>query len=81
MSQVTTGPNLPVVTKTGALDMQVCVPAGWSDEQVREFAELENPSGTGGWHIRKQGDEALLGADERVPCRERNGMVHVMLDV
>uniref|UniRef100_A0A6H1ZZV0 Uncharacterized protein n=1 Tax=viral metagenome TaxID=1070528 RepID=A0A6H1ZZV0_9ZZZZ len=30
------------VTKTGALDMQVCVPEDWTGEQVVEFANNEN---------------------------------------
>jgi hypothetical protein len=68
-------------TRTGALDMQVCVPKDWTDEQVKEFADLDNPCGTiNGWFIRKQGDKALAGADERVPCSDRKGFVHVMLD-
>lgn len=69
------------VTRRGALSMQVCVPASWSDEQVREFAERENPCGTtNGWFIRRQGDKALAGADERVKCQGRQSFVHIMLD-
>ena len=57
------------VLKRGALDMQVCVPADWTDEQVKEFADRENLCGTeNGWFIRKAGDKALAGAPERVPC-------------
>lgn len=71
----------PVVTKRGALDCQVCVPKDWSDRQVVEFAERENPCGTeNGWQIRRQGDEALQGDDERVPCKGRRGFIHIMLD-
>jgi hypothetical protein len=73
--------ELAMVTRTGALDMQVCVPESWTDERVKEFADRENLCGTQhGWHIRRQGDEALLGKDERVPCSSRKGFVHVMLD-
>jgi hypothetical protein len=69
------------VTRRGIFDMQVCVPARWSDEQVLYFAGRENPCGTeGGWFIRRQGDGALNGADERTPCSERTGHVHIMLD-
>lgn len=68
-------------TRRGALDMQVCVPSDWTDEQAKTFADKDNPCGTeNGWFIRKQGDEALAGADERVPCRDRAGHVHIMLD-
>lgn len=71
-----------IVTKRGALDMQVCVPAGWSDEEVRAFAERENPCGTAnGWAIRREGDKALAGCAERVPCADsQTSRVHIMLD-
>jgi len=70
------------VTRRGALDMQVCVPDVWGDEQVKQFADQKNPCGTAnGWCIRKAGDRALAGAAERVPCQSRPGHVHVMLDV
>ncbi len=62
--------------------MQVCVPADWQDEAIVKFAEQENPAGTlSGWFIRRQGDNLLNGADERVPCAERAEHVHLMLDV
>lgn len=69
------------VTKTGALDMQVCVPADWTDEQVKTFADTANPCGTtAGWFIRRSGDRALGGDPERQPCAQRQGYVHIMLD-
>ena len=69
------------VTKIGCLDMQVCVPDDWTDDQVRDFAAGENPCGTtGGWFIRREGDKALNGDPERRPCAERANHVHVMLD-
>lgn len=71
----------PEITKRGVLDMQVCVPADWTDEQVKEFADHENLCGTDhGWQIRRQGDPALIGCDERVKCQGRDGFVHIMLD-
>ena len=70
-----------VVTRMGALDMQVCVPEDFTDEQVKEFADRENPCGTThGWCIRRGGDRLLAGANERVKCAGRTGFVHVMLD-
>jgi hypothetical protein len=73
-----------MVTRAGALDMQVCVPKDWTDEQVRDFAELEYPCGTqNGWQIRKEGDKNLAGSHERVPCADENRKtthVHVVLD-
>lgn len=69
------------VTRAGLLDMQVCVPAEFTDDQVLEFAERENPCGTtAGWQIRRAGDPHLSGCDERVQCQERPDHVHIMLD-
>lgn len=69
------------VTQRNALDMQVCVPSDWTDELVKEFADTENLCGTTrGWSVRKQGDRLLGGAPERMPCKEREGYVHIMLD-
>jgi len=70
-----------IVTSVGLLDMQVCVPVEWTDEQILAFAEGQQPCGTrNGWSVRKEGDTLLQGAPERQPCAERAGMVHVMLD-
>lgn len=69
------------VTRRGVLDMQVCVPDDWTNEQVKAFADEANPCGTeNGWAIRKEGDDALAGYRERVSCAQRFGHVHVMLD-
>lgn len=69
------------ITRRGALDMQVCVPEDWSDDSVVWLANRENPCGTQhGWHIRREGDEALAGAPERQPCAARPNHVHIMLD-
>ncbi len=69
------------VTRRGALDMQVCVPRHWTDDEVKAFADRENMCGTEhGWHIRKQGDAALAGKDERVQCAGHSENVHIMLD-
>ena len=69
------------VTRRGVLDMQVCVPTDWADEQVVEFAEGDSPCGTSnGWFIRRQGSKRLDGSDERVPCADRAEHVHIMLE-
>ncbi len=71
------------ITKVGCFDLQVCVPADWTDEQVKDFAESEYPCGTeNGWFIRRKGDEALAGDPERISCQDedRKGYVHIMLD-
>ena len=68
------------VTKYGMIDMQVCVPVDWNDQQIINFAELRYPSGTSGWQIRRQGDKALAGDPERQPCADHPNFVYVMLD-
>lgn len=73
--------TIPEVTRIGALDMQVCVPEDWTDEQVVTFANAENCCGTElGWQIRREGSPLLAGAPERRPCADREAFVHVMLD-
>lgn len=80
VSETKTTPK-PEVTRRAFLSTQVCVPADWTDEQVKEFADRENFCGTsGGWFVRKEGDKLLEGAPERIACEERAGFVHVMLD-
>ena len=70
-----------MVTKYGILDMQVCVPTAWDDEQVLAFAASANPCGTtNGWQVRQQGADILKGSGERVFCADRDGHVHIMLE-
>jgi len=71
----------PTVSYRGLLDMQVCVPKSWTDEQVVTFANQQNPCGTRtGWSIRKAGSKDLGGAPERTPCDDIKDHVHIMLD-
>lgn len=71
----------PEVVRLYSFSIQVCVPKEYSDEQIVDFAEREYPCGTeAGWHIRRQGDPLLQGADERVVCQQNPEKVHVMLD-
>jgi hypothetical protein len=70
------------VTQRHPLDMQVCVPENFTDEEVVKFANENNIAGTSsGWHITKAGDECFKGDPERVKCRDRVGHVHIMLHV
>lgn len=71
----------PRITYNGLLDCQVCVPAGWDDDQVLDFANAQNPCGTStGWKIRREGNPALKGYPERNLCEHDEGFVHIMLD-
>ncbi len=69
------------ITRRGLIGMQVCVPKDWTDEQVLAFSEHENPCGTtNGWQVRRDGDPALAGDPERVPCEAKGGYIHIMVD-
>lgn len=71
----------PEMTRCGALDAQACVPADWTDEQATAFADMTYPTGLRhGWTMRKQDSPYLAGANERVPCEERTGCVHISFD-
>lgn len=70
----------PEVTRRGALDMQICVPADYTDADAVAFANMEVLCGTDhGWQIVRKGDRFLAGDDERVPCQNRAGFVHIMV--
>lgn len=71
----------PEVVRTGFLDMQVCVPKTWSDEQAVEFLESEHPCGTkNGWVIRREGSDLLSGSPERAQCCDKSEFVHIILE-
>ena len=62
----------PEITMNKLLSIQVCVPQDWTNHDVEMFAEKKNPCGTThGWVV----DEPL----GRVPCTDRHGFVHVIL--
>jgi hypothetical protein len=69
--------NVPEVVRFSLLNIQVCVPADYTDEQVEEFANRNHPTGIDSpWKITEQ-----LGDDPtRNPCSEREGMVHIVLE-
>jgi len=72
----------PEVVRTNLVDMQVCVPEDWDDDEVKTFADRENPVCVpAGWDIRKEGSKFLGGDPERNPCQRREGFVHITLDV
>lgn len=81
MSEETIQSTNPQATYFGVLDMQICVPQDWTDEEAEFYANQINPSGLDhGWKIRREGDKRLGGSPERCPCAQREGMIHIMLD-
>lgn len=70
----------PEVTRVGVFDMQVCVPAEYTDEQAETFANADHPAGTTrGWRMRAADDPAQNGAPIRVKCTQHSENVHIML--
>ena len=64
--------NDPVVMQANFGSLRLCVPSDWSDVQVLEFAEDEEPCGArSGWKVR----------GERVRCADGNGMVHLVVGI
>lgn len=69
----------PEVTRHGLLNLQVCVPESYTDEQATDFANSDTPCGTThGWQMIHTGDDHLAGDSERVKCEGRAGCVHIM---
>jgi hypothetical protein len=66
------------VLRHSLLNLQVCVPEEWCDDEIVAFAESECPCGTtNGWFVST---EQLPSGDEpRVACANRDGFVHVVL--
>jgi hypothetical protein len=77
----------PTVMKMTLLNLSVCVPAEWTDEQVERFANADCPAGTQhGWGIQKAAEYSQDLPEEqrkeRVSCggpNPREGYVHVVL--
>ncbi len=73
--------DIPELCQSGLLDMQVCVPKTWSDDEVIAFGEQVFRCGTlGGWQIRREGDRYLNGDPERNQCGEKPEFIHIVLD-
>lgn len=71
----------PQVLKVGLVTMQVCVPSGWTDEQIVEYANQKAMTGLDhGWSIIRNGDAALGSYPERNQCEQRKECVHVLLE-
>ncbi len=68
----------PEIVRIGIFDMQVCVPANWTDEQIEQFANAEEPELT--WTMLPADSKYLAGDPQRNPCAERKNYVHVRLE-
>ena len=68
------------VIRRSVLGCQVCCPKDWTDEQIVELANRDNPAGTeSGWTIVRHGDACLQGDPERNVCADNDQHVHVAL--
>ena len=73
--------NKPAIIRHSLLSLQVCVPSEWTDQQIVEWVEGENPAGRNlGWQIVRKGREELGGGLERHPCDDYAGNVHVLVE-
>lgn len=62
----------PIVLEVSLGSLRLCVPGDWTDLQVLEFAEDEEPCGAKcGWKI----------CGERLACRDGDGMAHVIVGI
>ena len=69
--------KVPEIVRWSLLSLQVCVPEDYTDEQVTEFANKNQPTGLDhGWCIQRKHEN---GDPERVPCESRRGCIHVVL--
>lgn len=65
----------PQTVRMHVFSSQVCVPEDYTDQQVLQFVENENPAGTaGGWQIAEN-------VEQRVKCDKREGYVHIVVTV
>jgi len=63
---------VPEIICAELLSLQLCIPQDWSNHDIENLAEEKNPCGTThGWRF----DESL----GRVPCSDRPGFVHVIV--
>ncbi len=71
----------PVVTRRKGLGMQVCVPADWTDEQVKSFADRENLCGTeNGWIVNNElGRVRTMQAEGLLTIRKVRGAERLSL--
>ena len=70
------------IIRIGFFQMQLCVPKEFSDKEIIEFAERENPAGTqNGWILARDGDEILGGDSARVQCVDIEDNIHVVVVV
>jgi hypothetical protein len=71
------GTLTPEIIRVGIFDMQVCVPATMTDEEVVEFARGSEDVQ---WSILKTGHKYLGGDAERVTCSDNKDKVHMRLE-
>ena len=72
--------NKPEITRHGLMDLQVCVPKDYTDQQVEEFANEAAPTFISSkWTMKKADDPTLGGDPVRQQCLSREDCCHIML--
>lgn len=69
------------ITNQGIMDLQICVPKTFTDDEATAKANELAPTGIESrWTMKHNGHEDLRGCDERVQCSEFKSHVHIMLE-
>lgn len=71
----------PSVIQQRFLNIQICVPKDWTDEQAEEFANEEISTGiTSKWEMVHDNDDMLNGDPERAQCDDDPEYIHIVLN-
>jgi len=66
------------ILRRGVFGISVCIPKDWTDQQVIDFVEADSPCGTAdGWQPSARTEE---NCNKRIPCEDREGYMHMVLD-
>ena len=67
------------VYSAGILHCSVCVPKGWTTEQIEDFVNMDNPIlGTCIWEISED-KEFITGEPNPCQCKDNNGKSHYLM--
>ena len=70
----------PNLVRMSLINLQVCVPKEFTDEQAEEAANQLHPTGISSkWTMREAEDPTQMGAPLRVQCQQHPENVHIMM--